>query len=112
MAGVKMHQTTIRFTLPIWEQVEAEARREGISAAQYVRDATLTNLAYGAWARGRHRDPAAMPTARVVGAVPEGSDARPAGRRRNSRAQAQATRPASTPMRNRRPTAITDMGSR
>jgi hypothetical protein len=47
-----MHQTTVRFTGELWNQLEKEARRMGVSAAQYVRDATLARLAYTAGQRG------------------------------------------------------------
>jgi hypothetical protein len=47
-----MHQTTVRFTTDLWDQLEREAQRMGVSAAQYVRDATLTRLAYTAGQRG------------------------------------------------------------
>lgn len=43
-----MHQTTVRFGIDLWEVLEQEAERLGVSAAQYVRDATLARLAYAA----------------------------------------------------------------
>jgi hypothetical protein len=43
-----MHQTTVRFGRDLWEVLEREAERLGVSAAQYVRDATLARLAYAA----------------------------------------------------------------
>lgn len=43
-----MHQTTVRFGRDLWEVLEQEAERLGVSAAQYVRDATLARLAYAA----------------------------------------------------------------
>jgi hypothetical protein len=48
----RMHQTTVRFGEELWSQLENEARRTGVSAAQYVRDATLARLAYTAGQRG------------------------------------------------------------
>jgi hypothetical protein len=42
-----MRATTIRFTPDLWELLEREARREGVSVAQYVRDAALFRAAYG-----------------------------------------------------------------
>jgi len=39
-----MHQTTIRFDSELWRRIDAEARRIGVSAAQYIRDATLIRL--------------------------------------------------------------------
>jgi hypothetical protein len=43
-----MHQTTVRFGRDLWEVLEQEAERLGVSAAQYIRDATLARLAYAA----------------------------------------------------------------
>ena len=57
-----MRATTIRFPNDLWEQLEQEARIQGISVAQYVRDAALYRVAYSAGARedssqGRGRFP-------------------------------------------------------
>lgn len=46
-----MRATTIRFPADLWEQLERAARDEGISVAQYVRDAALYRVAYSAGAR-------------------------------------------------------------
>jgi hypothetical protein len=43
-----MHQTTVRFGHDLWTVLEREAERLGVSAAQYVREATLARLAYAA----------------------------------------------------------------
>src|SRR4051812_16606245 len=48
----KMHQTTVRFGADLWAQLEQEAASTGVSAAQYVREATLSRLAYSAAQRG------------------------------------------------------------
>lgn len=45
-----MKATTIRFPNDLWEQLEREARRQGISTAQYVRDAALYRVAFTAGA--------------------------------------------------------------
>jgi hypothetical protein len=45
-----MRATTIRFPNELWEQLEREARKQGISVAQYVRDAALYRVAYSAGA--------------------------------------------------------------
>jgi len=45
-----MRATTIRFPNDLWEQLEREARRQGISTAQYVRDAALYRVAFTAGA--------------------------------------------------------------
>jgi hypothetical protein len=42
--------TTIRFPNDLWEQLEREARKQGVSAAQYVRDAALYRVAFSAGA--------------------------------------------------------------
>jgi hypothetical protein len=47
-----MHATTVRFGADLWEMLEAEADREGVSAAQFVRDATLLRLGALAGVRG------------------------------------------------------------
>lgn len=47
-----MRATTIRFTPELWELLEREAAQEGVSVAQYVRDAALFRIAYAAGARG------------------------------------------------------------
>lgn len=45
-----MRATTIRFPNDLWAQLEREARRQGISTAQYVRDAALYRVAFSAGA--------------------------------------------------------------
>jgi hypothetical protein len=46
-----MRATTIRFPNDLWEQLEREAKKQGISVAQYVRDAALYRVAFTAGAR-------------------------------------------------------------
>jgi hypothetical protein len=41
-----MHQTTVRFGPDLWQSLEQEARRLGVSVAQYVRDSALARLSY------------------------------------------------------------------
>jgi hypothetical protein len=48
-----MHQTTVRFGPDLWEEIEVEAERAGVSVAQYVRDSALMRVAY---TRGREGD--------------------------------------------------------
>jgi hypothetical protein len=82
----RMHQTTVRFTSELWADLEREARRGGVSAAQYVRDATLARLAYAAARRGEpglvpdlaESEPTGLPVAASAaraGAVAAQSDA-------------------------------------
>lgn len=40
-----MHATTVRFTDDLWELLEQEAARQGVSVAQFVRDAALLRVA-------------------------------------------------------------------
>ena len=49
--STRMHQTTVRFAADLWHELEAEAALLGVSAAQYVRDATLARLAFTAGQR-------------------------------------------------------------
>src|SRR5262245_17563225 len=47
-----MHQTTVRFGADLWEALERECERLGLSVAQYIREAALTRLVYAAGRRG------------------------------------------------------------
>jgi hypothetical protein len=49
---MSMRATTVRFTDDLWGMLERESRRQGISAAQFVRDATILRVAYLAAERG------------------------------------------------------------
>jgi hypothetical protein len=51
-----MRATTIRFTPELWALLQREATREGVSVAQYVRDAALFRVAYSAGIR-REQEP-------------------------------------------------------
>ena len=52
MAVRKMHQTTVRFGGDLWDALDEECARLGLSVAQYVREAALARLAYAAAKRG------------------------------------------------------------
>jgi len=52
MRDGKMHQTTVRFSPDLWESLEIECKRLGMSAAQYLREAALARLAFTAGQRG------------------------------------------------------------
>jgi GAF domain-containing protein len=41
-----MRATTVRFSEDLWQLLEDEAARQGVSAAQFVREATITRLAF------------------------------------------------------------------
>jgi hypothetical protein len=47
-----MHQTTVRFGTDLWEALEIECGRLGISAAQFVREAALARLSFVSGQRG------------------------------------------------------------
>ncbi len=47
-----MRATTVRFTDDLWALLEAEATREGVSAAQFVRDSTIMRIAFAMGRRG------------------------------------------------------------
>ena len=55
-----MRATTIRFTPELWALLQREAEREGVSVAQYVRDAALFRVAYSAGERSE-QGPGAVP---------------------------------------------------
>ena len=43
-----MHQTTVRFSSQLWDELRRTADREGISVAQYLRDAAVIRMTYEA----------------------------------------------------------------
>ncbi len=47
-----MRATTVRFGDELWKLLEREAHREGVSAAQFIRDATIMRVAYAMGQRG------------------------------------------------------------
>lgn len=49
---VPMRATTIRFSEDVWELLEREAKRQGVSTAQLIRDAAVLRVAYLSGRRG------------------------------------------------------------
>jgi hypothetical protein len=47
-----MRATTVRFSDELWKLLEHESTREGVSAAQFIRDATIMRTAYAMGRRG------------------------------------------------------------
>ena len=47
-----MHQTTLRFGADLWEALERECALDGVSVAQYVREAALARVVHAAARRG------------------------------------------------------------
>ncbi len=47
-----MRATTVRFDDALWKLLERESGREGVSGAQFVRDATILRIAYAMGQRG------------------------------------------------------------
>src|SRR3954451_7127695 len=65
-----MRATTVRFSGDLWSLLEREAAAQGVSAAQFIRDATILRVAVLAERRGDRE--ARLSIAEVAaGAVPE-----------------------------------------
>jgi GAF domain-containing protein len=77
-----MRATTVRFSDALWTMLEREAEREGVSAAQFIRDATILRTAF---AMGQRGDPSFRAAIADVTdrRTPEG-DALDAGERRRA----------------------------
>jgi GAF domain-containing protein len=54
-----MHATTVRFTDDVWHLLDRESTAQGISSAQFVRDATIMRVAF---LMAERRDPSAATT--------------------------------------------------
>ena len=67
-----MRATTVRFDDSLWSMLEREARAQGVSAAQFVRDATILRIATVATQRG---DEDMLTTVADVAARSLGADA-------------------------------------
>src|SRR3954468_22355028 len=71
-----MRATTVRFSDDLWALLEREAGAQGVSAAQFIRDATILRVAILAERRG---DPEARLTIEQVAAAPPRRPRRAAG---------------------------------
>src|SRR3954449_7004974 len=58
--AMPMRATTVRFGEALWSLVEREAGREGVSSAQFIRDATIVRVAYAMGQRGEPEFEAAL----------------------------------------------------
>jgi hypothetical protein len=74
-----MRATTVRFSDSLWKLLEDEAGREGVSAAQFIRDATIMRTAYAMGRRGDSGFEAALGHISGADAQPAADD--PARRR-------------------------------
>ena len=63
-----MRATTVRFTEDLWSLLEQESGTAGVSAAQFVRDATVLRIAY---LMGRRGEPAIEETLARITDLPE-----------------------------------------
>ena len=63
--AMPMRATTVRFSDDLWQLLEAEAHTQGISSAQFVRDATIMRLGV---LIGRRGDPEATVTLQALAA--------------------------------------------
>ena len=76
-----MRATTVRFADSLWTLVEQEAQREGVSAAHFIRDATIMRAAYAMGQRGDPDFEAALGRAHaepMVAHAPNGAERRQA----------------------------------
>src|SRR5687767_9206053 len=60
MHNVPKGSTTVRFGEDLWTLLEREATRDGLSAAQYVRDAAVMRLAFALAEQGDARSQATL----------------------------------------------------
>ena len=89
-----MRATTVRFSEDLWRLLEREAEREGVSAAQFIRDASVMRAAYAMGRRGEAGYEAVAqlgPTAATATAA--------APRSATARRRSAPTRPAGSPRR-------------
>lgn len=69
-----MRATTVRFSEDLWSLLEQEAAASGVSAAQFVRDATVMRIAY---LMGRRGEPSIEETLTRVSDLPPKADGGP-----------------------------------
>jgi hypothetical protein len=62
----EMRRVTIRFSASLWSLIEEEAQQEGVSAAQFVRDGTLTRVLWERVRRGVDLDEAVRQAANAL----------------------------------------------
>ena len=72
-----MHQTTVRFGPDLWDALEVECARLGVSAAQYLREAALARLSYSAGRRGEEDYEEALVGAGAKATPPEAGQRSP-----------------------------------
>lgn len=73
-----MRATTVRFSEDLWGLLERESREQGVSAAQFVRDATLLRIGALAGTRGDEEATRTIGDL-AAGAAPETDPSAPAG---------------------------------
>jgi GAF domain-containing protein len=75
-----MRATTVRFSATLWKLLEREAAGEGVSSAQFVRDATIMRIAYVMGQRGDPGFEEALGRATAItdGTQPTGAERRQA----------------------------------
>jgi GAF domain-containing protein len=67
-----MRATTVRFSDDLWALLEREAAAGGVSAAQFIRDATIMRVAYAMGERGEP-SPGGLPSSGEAPAAPSGT---------------------------------------
>jgi GAF domain-containing protein len=72
-----MRATTVRFTEDLWALLEREAGAQGVSAAQFIRDATILRVAVLAERRGDREARLSIADVAASAAAPEKPDALP-----------------------------------
>src|SRR4051794_37375269 len=66
-----MRATTVRFSDDLWALLEREAAAGGVSAAQFIRDATIMRVAYAMGERGE-ASPGGLPSTGETPPTPAG----------------------------------------